>query len=70
MQAGDDRLEIGGRVFSGLYDCLFVVGVDSADFRMVGLKLSIGFGSGGDIRLEIDGSRDMLDGVWYCAGRR
>lgn len=67
MRAGDERLEIGGRVFSGLYDCLLVGGVDSADFRRVGLKLSIGFGSGGDIRLDIDGSRDMLDEVLYRA---
>ena len=52
-------IAIGASVCSGLkrYDCA----VDGV-FTGVMEKLSSGFGSGGDIRLDIVGKRDMLGG--------
>lgn len=57
--AGESELDIGASLLSGLRDGDCVLYGCSAAFR-VGLKLSSGLGSGGDMRLEIDGSLVMF----------
>lgn len=57
--AGDCELDIGASLLSGLRDGGCVLYGWSAEFR-VGLKLSRGLASGGDIRLEIEGSLVMF----------
>lgn len=57
--AGDCEVDIGASLLSGLSDGDCVLYGCSTELR-VGEKLSRGFGSGGDMRLEIDGSLVMF----------
>lgn len=60
---GERQSDIGGKVLAGVKEdrefetCNFA-GLD------IGLKVSNGLASGGDMRLAIGGSRSMLDGLW------
>ena len=51
-------VRIGGSLSSGVNSRLYE---DRGDFEGVRPKLSSGFGSGGDIKFAIDGSRVLLD---------
>ena len=56
---GEEWFSRGGRVIGVVYDG-FSIAVDNCGVFIVGLKLSTGFASGGDIRLEIGGSRVVI----------
>ena len=59
---GERQSEIGGKVLAGVKEDR---GFESGNFAGldIGLNVSSGLASGGDMRLAIGGSRFMLDGL-------